>query len=185
MLRFSNKLSTLNSHLTKGQAKFLRNALLAFLLWFLVADIQDIHFFLIEKLAIHSSVCIEWFSGILPDLSELEVNSIGVINVNIGDSRTFIQIGTPCDGWEIYYLCAAFIFIFPSISFSRKLIFSSVGILTMYFTNVLRIAALFFFAKDFPDWFQFFHHTVFQFIVYVIMFIVWILYLRGKKLEVK
>ena len=99
----------------------------------------------------------------------------------MADLRGRILIGSACDGWELYYLCAAFIAIFPGVSYKRKTLFVIGGIAAMYLTNVLRIVALFFLAKSHPDWFQIFHKTIFQFIVYVIMFAIWIIYLRGNK----
>jgi len=164
------------------QKKFLRNALIAFFIWFLVADLNAIHDFLIKSLAQNTIDLIGWISGQSPNLTAPSLDSVGNCIIGVFDSRGGIQIGSPCDGWELYYLSAGFILIFPGFNWRRKLWYSIFGILGMYITNVLRIMALFFLAKSHPDWFQLYHHTIFQFIVYVIMFVIWMLYLRGNKI---
>ncbi len=160
---------------------FLRNGVIAFLLWFPVADIDLIHNVLVRSLAENSAILISWITGTEPTTFSSTENITGYCIWNVADVRGRILIGSACDGWELYYLCAAFILIFPGINWKRKAWFTIGGVVFLYITNILRIVALFFLAKNHPDWFQIFHKTIFQFIVYVIMFAIWIIYLRGNK----
>jgi len=181
MLKSPARISSLFSQFTASQKNFLRNAVIAFLLWFTVADLNFIHNILVESLAQNAAIIIEWISGQAPTTFSSTEDLTGYCIWNVADVRGRILIGSACDGWELYYLCAAFILIFPGVLLKRKLGFAALGIAVMYLTNVLRIVALFFLAKNHPDWFQIFHKTIFQFIIYVIMFGVWIVYLRGNK----
>lgn len=173
------------SQFSASQKAFLRNAAIAFLLWFPVADISFIHHILVRGLAENAALIVDWTTGTSPQTRGLINNLTGKCWWFVSDARGRIILGTNCDGWELYYLCAAFIIIFPGVAIKRKALFAVSGIAVMYFSNVLRIVALFFLSKHHPEWFQLFHKTIFQFIIYVIMFIVWIIYLQGNKSAVK
>ena len=97
-------------------------------------------------------------------------------------------IGEPCNGFDLFYVCVAFILAIPGVSWKRKLLFSAGGFAILFLSNLLRITALFFVAKNLPEWFDTFHKTVFQLLVYGIMFAIWIVYLKplhGKKIPEK
>ncbi len=171
-------------NINSRQRKFLRNAVIAVLIWFFIADFLPVHNFLIENLAHASAYSVDFFTGSKPTVYCIDkVSSPGEILSNVRDERGYVRIGSPCDAWDLYYLGVAFLWIFPIGNWKRKLIYSLVIILVLYITNVLRVAGLFQISKDHPDWFEMFHKTIFQFIVYAIMFIVWIFYLRKAKLK--
>lgn len=181
MLKNPLNLSSLFSQFSPSQKIFLRNAIIAFLVWFPVADLNFVHNILVKSLAQNAALIIDWITGVAPTTFSSTESLTGYCIWNVADIRGRILIGSSCDGWELYYLCAAFIIIFPGVAVKRKSLFVIGGVAAMYLTNVLRIVALFFLAKSHPDWFQIFHKTIFQFIVYVIMFVIWIIYLRGNK----
>jgi len=170
------------SQINPGQKLFLRNVAIAVLLWILIADWVPVHNFLIENLAKASAVTLEFFTGTRPTVFCFEKpDSGGEILSNVKDVRGYVRIGSPCDAWDLYYLGVAFIWVFPQGSIKRKWAYSVVIILVLYITNILRVAGLFQISKDYPEWFYFFHKTIFQFVVYAIMFTVWIFYLRKAK----
>lgn len=170
------------SQINSGQKLFLRNAAISVLIWILIADWVPGHNFLIENLAKASALAVEIFTGSRPTIFCFEkVNGGGEILSNVRDVRGYVRIGSPCDAWDLYYLGVAFIWVFPQGTWRRKWAYSLVIILVLYTTNVLRVAGLFQISKDHPDWFHIFHKTIFQFVVYAIMFIVWIFYLRKAK----
>jgi exosortase/archaeosortase family protein len=185
MPKISFSLAETFSQFSASQKAFLRNAVIAFLIWFPVADISFVHNILVRSLADNAALTVGWITGTAPTTYSSTESLTGYCIWNVADARGRILIGSNCDGWELYYLCAAFIIIFPGVALKRKALFALGGLAVMYVSNVLRIVALFFLAKNHPEWFQLFHKTIFQFIIYVIMFIVWIIYLRGNKSAAK
>lgn len=170
------------AQINPGQRVFLRNAAISVLIWVLIADWVPVHNFLIENLAKASAVTLEFFTGTRPTVFCFEkAQSGGEILSNVKDVRGYVRIGSPCDAWDLYYLGVAFIWVFPQGSWKRKWAYSLVIVLVLYLTNILRVAGLFQISKDHPDWFHIFHKTIFQFVVYAIMFTVWIFYLRKAK----
>ncbi len=166
------------------QRKFLRNAGVSLIIWIVIADFVPVHNFLIENLAHASAFTLEIITGVKPSVYCIDkVNSGGEILSNVRDQRGYVRIGSPCDAWDLYYLGVAFFWVFPIANWKRKIFYSILIVIVLYITNVLRVAGLFQISKDYPEWFNLFHKTIFQFIVYAIMFIVWIFYLRKTKLS--
>ena len=66
MLKNPLKLSSLFSQFTPSQKIFLRNAVIAFLVWFPVADLNFIHDFLVKSLAQNSALVIDGITGVAP-----------------------------------------------------------------------------------------------------------------------
>lgn len=138
MLNPSKNLSQFLSQLTSHQKSFLRNAAIAFVLWFVVADIDWIHNLLVKSLAVYAADIIALISGVEPTTFSSTEGITGYCIWNVADARGRILIGSNCDGWEIYYLCAAFILGFPGKNWKRKISFTLIGILTLYITNVFQ-----------------------------------------------
>lgn len=179
---FSNLKKSTFDQMNSGQKIFLKNTAISIFLWILIADWLVIHNFLIENLAKASALAVEFFTGERPTIFCFnKPNGGGEILSNVKDSRGYVRIGSPCDAWELYYLGVAFIWVFPQGTWKRKLMYSLIILFVLYVTNILRVAGLFQISKDHPDWFHVFHKTIFQFVVYAIMFIVWIFYLRKAK----
>lgn len=74
-------------------------------------------------------------------------------------------------------MLVAFLFAIPNRTFKTKLLWSISGMAILFVFNVLRIIGLFFIAKSIPEWFNTFHHSIFQIFIYVVIFAVWLLYL--------
>lgn len=86
-----------------------------------------------------------------------------------------IIIITPCDGMEAMGLFLGFIHAFPGNTRKRWL-FSLVGLLVIYMTNIARIVALVLTQKYWPDLFDFTHHYSTTAIFYVIVFLLWVIW---------
>lgn len=166
--------------LSKSQRNFLFFVLLSFIIFPILNSLDFLNDWLTHGVTTASRHFIGFFSSNTP---------WGYFNpqyrtYHVFDSRGHILVGNPCNGFELYYVCTAFILSIPGISLKRKIIFGISGILILFVSNVVRISALFYIAKSHPEWFETFHKTVFQLGVYVIMFIIWIIYLKplhGKK----
>lgn len=167
--------------LSKAQRNFLFFVLISFIIFPLLNGIDAINDFFTHIAATGSRYLIGLFSGVTPNGYYNPSKS----TYHVFDSRAHVLIGEPCNGFDLFYLCIAFIISIPGVSFMRKLIFSAGGFAILFISNLLRITALFFVAKNLPDWFDTFHKTVFQLLVYGIMFAIWIMYLKplhGKKI---
>ncbi len=179
------RFATLFRQFSPEQKSFLTYALLALLVWLPLADVSWIHHVLVESLAKNAAVLIEVFSDQPPATYGFVNPTNNYCFWNVADNRGRVLIGSSCDGWELYYLGAAFVLIFPGVAWKRKAIFSVLMVAVLYAANVLRVVGLFFISRSHPEWFQLFHKTIFQFLIYLIMFALWIIYLRGNKSKEK
>ncbi len=95
------------------------------------------------------------------------------------DSRSVVFIGTACNGFLLYVLFACFILLSGG-TWSHKLIFVSIGIISIFVLNVLRIIVLLYVLTIFPTLLEINHHYVFSFIVYVFIFLLWRFWLKKQ-----
>lgn len=160
--------------LNKNQRNFLFFALSSFVLFPILNSIHAINDWLTHLVTTAS----RHFIGFVSSNTPWGYYNSTLKTYHVFDSRGHIMVGDPCNGFELYYVCAAFIVAIPGISIKRKLWFSISGIFILFAANVIRVSALFYIAKSHPEWFETFHKTVFQLGVYVIMFIIWIIYLK-------
>jgi exosortase/archaeosortase family protein len=160
--------------LSKSQRNFLFFVLISFVLYPVLNSFSNINDWLTHGITSAS----RHFIGALSGNTPTGFYNIANKTYHVFDSRGHILIGDPCNGFELYYVCTAFILAIPGISVMRKLVFSIGGILVLFFANVTRVSALFYIAKSHPEWFETFHKTVFQLGVYIIMFIIWVIYLK-------
>ncbi len=160
--------------LSKTQRSFLFFVLISFIVFPILNSISFLNDWLTHGITTASRYFIGAISGNTPTGYFNAVNK----TYHLFDSRGHILIGDPCNGFELYYVCTAFILSIPSIQLSRKLIFSIIGVAILFLSNVIRVSALFYIAKSHPEWFETFHKTIFQLGVYIIMFIVWVIYLK-------
>lgn len=170
--------------LSKTQRNFLFFVLISFVVFPLLNSLSFLNDWLTHGITSASRHFIGFLSGNTPTGYFNSSNKC----YHLFDSRGHILIGDPCNGFELYYVCTAFILAIPGIAINRKLVFSALGVIILFSSNVIRVSALFYIAKSHPEWFETFHKTVFQLGVYVIMFIIWIIYLKplhGVKLQEK
>lgn len=160
--------------LSKSQRNFLFFVSISFILFPILNSFSIVNDWLTHGITTASRYFIGLISGNTPTGYFNELTK----TYHVFDSRGHILIGDPCNGFELYYVCTAFILAIPGINFQRKLIFSSIGVALLFVSNVLRVSALFYIAKSHPEWFETFHKTIFQLGVYVIMFIIWVIYLK-------
>jgi exosortase/archaeosortase family protein len=90
-----------------------------------------------------------------------------------------MMISHSCNGKAIIFLFSAFIWSIPSAGISRKFIFSILGASSLLLANMLRVAGLYCIYRYLPGWFGFFHHTLFQLLMYALVVLGWSVYLGG------
>ena len=94
----------------------------------------------------------------------LQLNGTTVVNVYEG-----------CNAINVSILFVAFLFAYKT-SLLRTLIYSFLGLLAIYFFNILRVAGLFIVANYFPDTLYLMHKFVFTGIIYALVFFLWYLW---------
>jgi exosortase family protein XrtF len=89
-----------------------------------------------------------------------------------------LSIADVCNGLELMVLYAGFIICLPA-GMSRKSAFIAGGLLLIFLVNVLRCTALALVYLHYRNYAEFFHHYVFTFLVYGLIFWLWFLFSRA------
>lgn len=103
-------------------------------------------------------------------------------NVMRGSEKKILGIYQACNGLELMVLYAGFIICFSG-GVRRKIIFIVCGVVGLYFINVLRCAFLGYIGIEYPQHFEIAHKYVFNIVVYVFTFLLWVIYVSGLRLN--
>lgn len=103
-------------------------------------------------------------------------------NIIIINGENAVSIARQCNGLELIVLYLGFMLCIPT-SLKRFLIFSVVGLLVIYFLNLIRSAALAVMYLQNHAWTDFAHHYVFKIIIYAVVFYGWVLYIKKPKAD--
>ena len=93
------------------------------------------------------------------------------------DNEPVVLVADECNGLELFVLYAGFIICFPG-KIKFKLIFIPIGILLIYFVNVIREIVLALNYKFFRESFEFNHKYTYVLIVYIFVFILWRIWIK-------
>jgi exosortase family protein XrtF len=88
-----------------------------------------------------------------------------------------VTIGAPCDGVVLYVLFILFVVAFPG-PFKHKVWFVPLGVLSVFYLNVLRIVGLVVIMKINESWLAFNHDYTFTIVVYLYVFLLWMLWVK-------
>lgn len=97
-----------------------------------------------------------------------------------GGRGRIVGIYQACNALELMILYAGFIICFYG-PLKRKLLFIVFGVLGLFALNVLRCVFLAWIVLDLPHYFAIAHKYVFNIVVYVLTFILWMFYVKGLK----
>ena len=101
-------------------------------------------------------------------------------NVIANGRGRIVGIYQACNALELMILYAGFIICFYG-PLKRKLMFIVFGVLGLFTLNVLRCVFLAWIVLDMPHYFAIAHKYVFNIVVYVLTFILWMFYVKGLK----
>jgi len=93
------------------------------------------------------------------------------------DGTNGVWIGDPCDGITLFTLFTAFLIAFPG-PWKHKAWFIPAGIISIFFVNIIRIAALCMIILYKPQWLAFNHDYVFKTLVYGFIFLLWMIWVN-------
>ena len=95
----------------------------------------------------------------------------------IHEDRSVLAIYEGCNGINIMIIFVAFLVAFGPIG-KRLLIFALAGILIIHLMNLVRISVLFFVVLYMPHFTYFMHKYFFTAILFVIVFVLWIIWVK-------
>ncbi len=107
-----------------------------------------------------------------------DTNPAGPTTVTIF-GQPAVYVGNPCNGLVLYALFVGFVLAYPG-SGRRRLWFVPLGLATIYWLNVLRIAVL---ALNHTYWYhtvEFNHHYTFTFVAYGAILLLWRQWVRPR-----
>ena len=111
----------------------------------------------------------------------LEDKNVQLIGI---DGAHPIWIGSACNALTLFMFFALFVIAFPG-SVKRKLWFIPLGIVIIHFTNVLRIICLATINYVAPQYVEFNHTYTFTLLVYGIIFLLWMWWVKSSLKESK
>jgi len=156
--------------------KFGVRSLIAFVLWMflyhgIIAPDGRVNEFLTNSV----------ISGTLVGLKILGHESERQEHFVLIDDEPMVLVADACNGLELFVLYAGFIICFPG-RIKYKLFFIPIGIILIYFVNVLREIILALNYKFLRDTFEFNHKYTYVLIVYVFVFILWRIWIKNYSL---
>lgn len=101
-------------------------------------------------------------------------------NIIILDGENAVSIARQCNGLELIVLYLGFIICLPSNP-KKMILFSVVGLAVIYILNIIRSALLAVMYLQDHSLTDFAHHYVFKLIIYAVVFLGWVLYMKKPK----
>ncbi len=96
------------------------------------------------------------------------------------DEKKILGIADPCNGLELVILFIGFLICMPSKKWKRTIIFSLFGTFIIYVCNVLRCSFIGYLNISNSSYVEISHHYIFKLIMYFIIFVLWVWYLKDK-----
>ena len=125
-----------------------------------------------------STLPISWiYDGV-----EVSVNSERPTAFLTLNEATVISVFEGCNGVNVGIIFLSFIFAYRS-PVKSSIIFSLIGLLIIHVANLLRITGLFWVADARPEYLYFIHKYVFTGVIYFVVFLMWILWVRMNKIS--
>ena len=156
----------------KALVRFLINAFIIYILWYVVYVLwlhprTKLDLLVINNLISISSAILVFFNYNLIDYPYREnIRTMGI------DGSHGLWIGDPCNGLTLFALFAGFILAYPG-KIKWKLLYIPLGLITIHLLNVLRIIGLSLITYYKPQYLDFNHTYTFTMIVYSYVFFLW------------
>jgi exosortase family protein XrtF len=158
--------------------RFLLTVTILYLVWFIVYDrmLADLDFWLTLKTS-DASVWVLTQLGYNAESYIISYDAVTGGSMITIDGNNMVSIGPPCNALVLIALYSGFIIAFPG-KFLSKLIFIPVGIVVIVIINTLRVAALAVNSLYHFQTLDFNHKYTFTIIVYAVIFLLWMLWVR-------
>ena len=171
--------------------QFLKRALFIFIIWKLIYHLFLFNGRIIDKpLTDWSTKGAEKIMQVFYPKSKLTIveecnispeinNEVFCFDYLYMNSKKIVGVADACNALELYVLYIAFLIAFPA-SIKKILLFSAVGMILIYLSNIIRLAALASMNMHRLNAVDMAHHYVFKLIVYALIFGLWILYTKNR-----
>jgi Transmembrane exosortase (Exosortase_EpsH). len=173
---------------------FLKRALLLLIVWKLVYHLLLFPGRIIDAPLTHwSSNGAEWvLKKIYPDIhflvkeecnpNPLANNEISCMDYVYLNGKKLVGIADACNALELYILYIGFLICFPIYSIKKLAAYIAGGIIIIYITNILRLAALGYIGYHYNiNLVDVAHHYIFKIVVYAVIFGLWVLYIKHNQ----
>jgi len=121
----------------------------------------------------HTSIILRLFnSDLLVQSSNIEPKVHFISNNDV-----IISVFEGCNGINVSIVFIAFVIAYGG-KLLRTIWFIAIGLIGIYFINLLRIALLFYVAKHLPDLMYYTHKYIFTGIIYLFIFTLWYLWIK-------
>ena len=128
----------------------------------------------VNQIVIWAESTLHVFGYATIDFSSMDV----VFRQHVGvEGYKGVTVGAPCDGVVLYVLFIFFVAAFPG-PWKHKLWFIPLGAFTVFYLNVLRVAALAVIMSINENWLAFNHDYTFTILVYSYVFALWVIWVR-------
>lgn len=180
----------------KEVKRFLKRALLIFIIWKLIYHLFLFNGRIIDKPLTDWSVkgtqkIMQIFYPTSNLMIKEEVTKPPELNGELAymdflflNNKKIVGVADGCNALELYVLYVGFLLSFPS-SIKRIFFFSITGIIAIYFANIIRLAALSSMNMHSVSAANMAHHYIFKMIVYALIFGLWILFTKKQMQDEK
>lgn len=122
--------------------------------------------------------CINIVNPMNAPVSWIEVPEKGGSHLIQNGVKAF-GIWDACNAIDLMFIYVGIIVLLP-YPVKRKLIFSVGGVVAIILANIIRVFSLFFIFRYYKIAFDFSHHYLFTFMMYILIFYCWILYTKKE-----
>ena len=120
-------------------------------------------------------------SAFLLNLVGFEASAlVSSVNPNVAlnlDGHTVVNVYEGCNAVNVSVLFVAFLFAYKG-TIKKTIIYSIIGLISIYMFNLIRVAGLFLVAKYFPDQLYLMHKFIFTGVIYAFIFFLWFLWVK-------
>ena len=114
----------------------------------------------------------------------IDIESNHVVLIKDLSMNSGVWVGDNCNGFKLFSIFSIFLIAFPGNGIS-KIWFIPLGMILIHLANIIRVMALLVINDYNPAWLDFNHNYTFTVFVYVIIFLLWLFWLKkhGAKIE--
>ncbi|MBE7441761.1 MAG: archaeosortase/exosortase family protein [Flavobacteriales bacterium] len=153
-------------------ALFFGKAIALYVLWYLIYEQYLMKVGWLDKIIIDNLVNTSY------KVLQLFGYTVFIYDQTIGiDGSHGVFIGTPCNGVELLALFAGFVLVFYG-NWKHKMWYIPLGLILIHVLNIVRIIALTIIAYYMPETLDFNHKYTFTLLMYVVVFIGWIIWVK-------
>ena len=161
---------------------FLRFLLLStslYLIWYFLYEFYlhkhtDFDQYAVNQIVVWAEKTLQWFGYITTDYTSIDIGFRQHLGIQ---GFKGVTVGAPCDGVVLYALFIFFVVAFPG-PLKHKLWFVPLGAFTVFYLNVLRVAALAIIMSINENWLAFNHDYTFTILVYAYVFALWVIWVQ-------